>query len=829
MAAILPLNYRLRLAPDLSRFTFDGHVDIRLRLTEPAAEVVLNAAELAVWSCGLRRADGCVPCSFRVVPSAEELHIALPEALAGEVLLSIDYAGRINDRMAGFYRSRYLRKGRRRYIAITQFEESDARRAFPCMDHPRRKATFDIEMEVARCLAAVANTDIKAQEMLKGGRKHVIFETTPAMSTYLVFFGVGDFETLQDPIDGRVRVLTLPPSQKYGRFGLEFGRKALAFSEAYYGIPYPLSKLDLIAVPDFAFGAMENWGAITFRENLLLHHPGITSRSGEERICEVIAHEIAHQWFGNLVTPSDWKYLWLNESFATYFGFGVVDHFYPGWGIWQQFLHGTTATALQRDALLENVAIEIPGGEHLVINTSTAPIIYNKGGSILRQIEGYIGPAHFQKGLRHYLRTHAYQSAESRHLWEAFEAVSDRPVTALMENWVGQPGFPLVTAAREGDTLVLSQRRFTYLPGDSDQKWLIPLNLRTFAADGSSQRTSVLMEAAEMRIALAPGTAAYKLNDGQTGFFRVKYARPEDLRQLGDRVQRKLVPAEDRWGLQNDLYALAVAGQARLGDYLAFLEHFRDEEDYLPLAGIAANLSHAHLTAGPETAARIAALAGPWFGRVLARIGYAPAADENHTTAILRDQILFDAVRYGCPEAEAQARARFEELRQGGTVHPDLLRSVLQTGAWTGDGRVFSWFDRRFQKSESEHERMTILAALGCFRGRAEIEKVLDHVLTRVPPRNRFIPVVALAANPSAGSILWEWYTGRLAQIEQFHPMLYERVIAAIIPAAGLERPDEVRGFFAEYRQRSGKPRDVIRLSLERMEINGAMRRRGGS
>ena len=425
MAEILPLNYRLRLVPDLSRFTFDGHVDIRLRLAEPAAELVLNAAELAVWSCGVRRGDELLPCSFRVVPAAEELHVAFPEALAGEVQLSIDYAGRINDRMAGFYRSRYLHKGRRRYIAITQFEESDARRAFPCMDHPRRKATFDIEMEVARCLAAVANTDIKAQELLKGGKKRVIFETTPAMSTYLVFFGVGDFETLQDPIDGRVRVLTLPPSQKYGRFGLEFGRKALAFSESYYGVPYPLSKMDLIAVPDFAFGAMENWGAITFRENLLLHHPGITSRSGEERICEVIAHEIAHQWFGNLVTPSDWKYLWLNESFATYFGYGVVAHFYPGWGIWQQFLHGTTATALQRDALLENVAIEIPGGEHLVINTSTAPIIYNKGGSILRQVEGYIGSAYFQKGLRHYLHA-GIQNLAPGHNQAGFAAAKQR-------------------------------------------------------------------------------------------------------------------------------------------------------------------------------------------------------------------------------------------------------------------------------------------------------------------------------------------------------------------------------------------------------------------
>jgi tricorn protease interacting factor F2/3 len=828
MPEIQPLNYRLRLVPDLTRFLFDGQAEIRLHLPEPAAEVILNAAELAVWSCAVKHGDNLVPCAFRVEPAAEELRVRLPEAAAGDVLLAIDYTGRINDRMAGFYRSRFLHKGRRRHVAITQFQESDARRAFPCIDHPGRKATFDVEMVVGRCMAAVANTEIKAQEVLKGGRKRVIFETTPPMSTYLVFFGVGEFETLQDPLDGRVRALTLPPSQKHARFGLEFGRKALAYSESNYGVPYPLAKLDLIAVPDFAFGAMENWGAITFRENLLLHYPEITSASGEERICEVIAHEIAHQWFGNLVTPSEWKYLWLNESFATYFGYGIVAHYYPDWGIWQQFLQGTTAGAMHRDALIDNVAIEIPGGEHLVINTSTAPIIYNKGGSILRQVEGYIGPAAFQQGLQHYLRTHAYRNAESRHLWEAFEAVSARPVTALMQNWVAQPGFPLVTAVREGDALLLSQRRFTYLPNDSGQKWMIPLNLRAFTAAGASQALSALMDAAELRIAIDPETVAVKLNAGQTGYYRVKYADPDDAQRLGELVRRKTLPPEDRWGLQSDLYALTVAGEVGLDDYLAFLEHFREEDDYLPLAGIAANLAHAHLTAGPQTAARIAALAGPWLGRVLERIGYDPRTDEAHTTAILRDQILFDAVQYGCREAQAFALERFEDLRQDRTVHPDILRSVLQVGAWNGGGRVLGWFERRFQRCDSEHERMVLLAALGSFRRPAEIERVLADVLSLVPPRNKFIPVVALAANPAAASRLWDWYVGRLTQIEQFHPMLYERVIAAVLPAAGLTRPEEVRSFFADYVQKAGTPREVIRLSLERMEIQWRMRRRCG-
>ncbi len=829
MPDISPLNYRLRLVPDLSRFTFEGRVEVRLNLPEPLTEVDLNAVELAIWSCGLKQGDSVRPCSFRVEPHTEKVCIRLPDALSGEITLGIDYTGRINDRMAGFYRSRFVRKGRSRYIAVTQFEESDARRAFPCMDHPSRKATFDIELEVARCMTAVSNTDVKAQEFLKNGKKRVIFETTPRMSTYLVFFGVGEFEMLQDPVDHRVRVLTLPGSQKFAGFGLEFGRKALEFSEAYYGIPYPLSKMDLIAVPDFAFGAMENWGAITFRENLLLHYPGVTSKSGEERICEVIAHEIAHQWFGNLVTPSDWKYLWLNESFATYFGYGVLAHYHPEWEIWQQFLYGMTASAMSRDGLLENYAIEIPGGDHLVINTSTAPIIYNKGSSILRQIEGYIGPENFQKGLRHYLQTHAYQSTESTHLWEAFEAMADLPVNTLMKSWVEQAGFPILTVRREGGTLAVSQQRFTYLPNESDQRWMIPIQVSVFPAAGTPRKITMRMDADELRIDIGEAAAAYKLNAGQTGFYRVKYLENENLRQLGAMVQQKTIPPVDRWGLQDDLYALVLSGDLSLGEYLAFLEHYRAEDAYLALAGLATHLSHAHFVSMPGRRAQIAGLAAPWFGAVLERLGYAPRPDEPQTAAILRDQLLFDAVKYGCTEAETFARHQFERLARGDSIHPDILKSVLQTGAWYGDARVFRWFDQRFQKSESEHERLNILSAMGCFRRRSEIEKTLDYLLTSVPPRNRFLPVVALASNLHAAPLLWDWYISRLPQIEQFHPMLYERVIAAIVPAVGIDRPEDVRDFFTEHMRKSAKARDVIRMSLERMEINCRMRSRDGT
>ena len=595
MQDIFPLNYRIHLKPDLANFTFTGTAEILLDAQQSVEEVALNLLELAIWRCRVLQNGVSVNCAFRVDPAKEELRISLPEPMAGNIKLKIEYQGLINDKMAGFYRSQYSYQDQTKYMAVTQFEESDARRAFPCMDHPARKATFDIEIDIDPELVAISNGAVKEKKVLANGKMRVTFEQTPKMSTYLVFFGIGDFEFTPDKKDDRVRVATLPGMQKFAHFGADLGRKSLEFSESYYGIAYPLPKMDLIAIPDFAFGAMENWGAVTFRENLLLYYPDITSKAGEERIFEVIAHEIAHQWFGNLVTPSDWRYLWLNESFATFFGFGVVDHYCPQWDTWQQFLYSMTGPALTRDALHETFAIEIPGGEHVVINSSTAPIIYNKGGSILRQIQGYIGEDNFKKGLQHYLKTYEYDCAASQDLWQSFEAVTQQPISELMKSWIEQPGYPKITVSRRNGRLILNQQRFTYLPNESAQKWLIPVTVNLFSKTGETRKLSVLMDAPEKVIEIDDDVVAYKVNDRQTGFYRVKYDDADNLAELGRRVQARALSPEDRWGLQNDFYALVKSGDAPLVDYLEFLSAYRQEDAYLPLVSIADNLMGAYL------------------------------------------------------------------------------------------------------------------------------------------------------------------------------------------------------------------------------------------
>ena len=825
MGNVTPVHYNIHLEPDLARFRFDGEVEILAEADQTVKEIVLNALDLAVWKCDLVADHRRVTCPFMVDPKREELRIVLPDDMAGGISLAIQYTGEINNRMAGFYRSKYVSAGKEKFAAVTQFEESDARRAFPCFDHPAMKATFDVEITVEKGLMAISNGPAKEEKPLDDGRTSIRFERTPKMSTYLLFFGVGEFEFIEDPGKVLVRVAAMPGMAKQAQFGLAFARKSLEFSEDYYGIGYPLPKLDLIAIADFAAGAMENWGAITFRENLLLHDPDVTSKAGEERICVVIAHEIAHQWFGNLVTPSDWKYLWLNESFATYFGYGVVDHVYPQWDLWDQFLYGQTEVALDRDALRETFPIEIPGGEHVVINVSTAPIIYNKGGSLLREIEAYVGKESFRKGLHAYLKKHAYGNASSHHLWEAIEEVSAKPVGRMMEGWIEQPGFPMVHAKREDDRLVVTQERFTYLPDESSQEWLIPLSIRVYLENGESRTITTLLDTKSKVIEIGSNVVAYEINEGQSGFYRVRYHDRMNLQELGRRVMDKSLTAAGRWGLQNDLYAFVKKGEASLDEYLAFLTHYADEDAFLPLVSIGANLYHAYLVVDDRRRERISSVGTSLFERVISNIGYEPSAGEKHTTSILREQCLWYAAVYGSKPVSDFAEETFSALLQGQKVHPDMMKSIFQVGALRRGEEAFDWFVKRAKASESEHERMNILAALGCFKERALIEKAQQYVLDEVPDRNKFVPIGIMAENAHAMPFMWPWYLSSIERLEQLHPVHYERVLAAIIPWGGLGKAEEVKAFLEEYVGKREKVRDVVRLSLERLKINERMRK----
>ena len=814
-------NYRISLTPDLSDFRFSGRIEVSGTSQEPTDSVRLHALELDISSCRVRIGGEWIRCTVEPESKSEQIEIRFPEKLSGDIGIEIEYRGVISDRMSGLYRSRYRVGEDTRYVAVTQFQESDARRAFPCQDHPVTKATFDVELIVDENLSAISNQVPEEEVLLGDGTKRVRFRRTPRMSTYLLFFGIGDFECVRSGNDSRVQVVTMPGMIRYADYGLDFGCKALGFCEDYFRIPYPLPKMDLIAIPDFAFGAMENWGAITFRENLLLRHPDITSRAGEERICEVIAHEIVHQWFGNLVTPADWKYLWLNESFATFFGYGVVDHHHPEWGVWEHFLVGQTDSALARDGLHETFAIEIPGGDHVAINISTAPIIYSKGAGVMRQVKGFIGESNFRDGLTRYLETHAYGNGSSHHLWEALEAVSELPVARMMRSWVEQPGYPLVSVRRENAELILKQERFTYLPGTSEQHWDIPVDILLFKKNGETQHLQTLLRETEKSVHLNEEPAAYKVNAGQYGFYRTFYRDADALLSLSRYMRRGDLPPEDRWGLQNDLYALVRSGRVGIDEYLRFLESYRSEKASLPLMSIGANLLQSYLLLKGPSRRNVASIGKSILENGLRVAGFEPGKDEPFTVSLMRDRVMHPAVLFGAESIAERARSAYLALAaKGETVHPDIYGAVLQVAALRGASEELDWMLDRFRRSEIEHERLNILSALGCFPSPAQIEKALQFALDEVPERNTFIPIVAMANNPAALKLMWDWYREHRGRLEKLHHLLYERIVAAIVPVVESEQAEEVKVFCEQYLEERPHMRDVIRLSLEKLEIN---------
>jgi aminopeptidase N len=819
-------TYHIIIEPDLERFTFSGRVNITVNASKPTKTIKLNILELSIDHCTVYDQASEQACTYHLDPSMEVLLIELPEPLMHQFRLTIQYKGAINEKMAGFYRSSFPIDAGSEYLAVTQFQESSARMAFPCMDHPKYKARFEIELIIDDRLTAVSNTRVKEIHRLANGKKRVCFHTTPIMSTYLVFFGVGRFEYNGDIKDRRLGLITTPGLSQYGRFGLDFGRKALQFCEQYFKIDYPLDKMDLLAVPDFAFGAMENWGAITFRENLLLNFPGVTSQSGSLRICEVIAHEVAHQWFGNLVTPSDWKYLWLNESFATYFGFGVVDHYYPQYRLWQQFIYSQTQSALSRDSLIENFPIEIPGGDHVVINTSTAPLIYSKGGSILRQIEGFMGPDLFQKGIQTYLKSHQYACAASHHLWEAFEDVSQMPITEVMQSWIEQPGHPIIEVESNGRNLTLSQKRFTYLPNANDQLWKIPIRITFFSNDGQTRCDNFLMNTSKMQIALKEEDGAYKLNSDQTGFYHVSYQDQSNYNKLLRLTAEKKLLVEDRWGLQMDLFTQVLCGGNTLSDYLDMLSSYSNEDAFLPLSSIMGNLFLAYQIVDESWQATIAESGRKLTGNILSRIGWEPGSDEAHTTTLLRDHILWPAAIFGLEGIRTFTEAKFAAMQKSASIHPDIQKSVLQLAALAGDSNVLDWFKERATTSTNEHERLNIYMALGCFGSWEIVEAALDFVMANAPARNQFIPIAAAAGNPHIPRYLWPWFTRNVERLEKMHPLLYERVVAAVIPFCGLFNKERVKDFFTDRMKQNDLAGDAIRLSFERLEVFDQMRKR---
>ncbi len=841
----IPKHYQLLLEPELEKAAFSGTVRIALEAPKPTKRLVLHAAELEVTECWVEQHGRRTSGKPELDPGREQLLVKLPAAIAGKAVLGIAFRGQLNNRLIGFYRSEYAQRTKR--LATTQFEAADARRCFPCWDEPELKATFEVAVKAKQGLVAVSNMPVVSQRKVSGKILHV-FGRTPVMSTYLLYVGVGEFEWLEDALGPvRLRVMTVKGKKEQGRLALGYAKEFLAWYQSYFGIPFPLPKLDFIAVPDFASGAMENWGAIAFRETALLFDPATSSAATKQRIAEVVSHELAHQWFGNLVTMEWWNDLWLNESFATFMAAKSVAELYPEWEFWEQFLEQETAEALALDGLRSSHPIAVDVRDPRAIREIFDAISYEKGGSVLRMLERWVGPAAFRKGLQRYLRAHRYGNATKEDLWGALAAASRKPVRAVMDTWVLQQGYPLLSASRVEGGVEVRQSRFLLEAngrrGARKERWQVPIEVEGMTS------AQLLLRRATGKIAVRGWT---KLNAGQTGFYRVRYD-PESQ----ERLRTARLNGTDRWGVLSDLFALCLAGEVGVRQYLDFIRPAFAEDRYIVAAELAqalgmlwllssspADSAGRPLAAGLSAAARAFRGSGlrgePWqrevarigrefFRRQLSRLGWDPKPDERHTDTLLRSSVISCLGRMGEQEVVEEAKRRFDTFLKTGELDANIRAAVYGLVAWAGGAEVHALLTERYRKAKTQEERMRLLAALAGFQDRGLLERTLAFALSEeVRLQDITAPISRLAVNPAGQALVWPWLQQHWAGIgKRFGGVgspLLNRLVKALALCVPAERESEVKRFFAKHPVPSTEM--AVAQTCEWIRIYGRLRAR---
>jgi puromycin-sensitive aminopeptidase len=730
---VIPRRYDLRLEPDLAAASFTGRVAIAIQVQQPVQEMVLNAAELILADATVELANGTrQTATVTLDEAAERCRLVFAQQVpAGEARLHLAFFGSLNDKLRGFYRSRYKdAAGNERTLAATQFEATDARRAFPCWDEPAFKAVFATTLVIDPSLKAISNMRV-VEERVEGGKKLVRFADSIPMSTYLVAFVVGDLEATEPTQVGKtpLRVWGVPGKKRLAAFGQSIGAFSLGWFESYYGRPYPGDKLDLLAIPDFAAGAMENFGAITFRETALLVDEAASTHAERERVADVVAHENAHMWFGDLVTMEWWNGLWLNEAFATFMEMMAVDAWQPQWQRWTTFGVSRSA-ALTVDGLRSTRPIEYPVAAPRDADAMFDVLTYEKGASVLRMLEQYIGPEVFRDGVRIYLERHAFGSTQTADLWIALAAAAHLPIVDVMEGWVFRPGYPLVSAAIECGELILRQQRFTYLPAEAGardgQLWQVPVQVRLITTD-DSQTVRELLTGPEARLPLLADADAFLVNEGGHGFYRVRYS-PDLLERLLSNLP--LLEPIERFNLVGDSWASVLAGLMPLKEYLDLTGRFRQERDRNVWSMLIGSFHALMRIAAPIDRRGVEGLVRERLSQAFFTLGWQPRPGENELTRQLRGDLVRTLGTLG-NDANVQARAAelFDEAQES-EIDTDLFAAIIPVLAHADGEARYDDFSRRLRAARSPQEEQRYLYALAAFRGEALIARTLARTIS---------------------------------------------------------------------------------------------------
>ena len=822
---VVPERYTLWFAPDLDQETFRGRESIAVSLSAPATTITLHAAEITFGEVTIEDAGGSQPATVTLNEATETATLTVPRAIArGRALIRITYTGILNDQLRGFY----LSKANGRNYAVSQMEATDARRAFPSFDEPAFKATFDITLMIDAADTAISNgRQVSDTPGPESGKRTIVFAPTPKMSSYLVALLVGDFVCRSGRSGATpIRVCSTPDKQGLTAFALSAAEQQVAFFNNYFGIPYPYEKLDIIGVPDFAAGAMENAGAVTFRERMLLVDEATASVAVRKSVASVISHELAHQWFGNLVTMKWWDDIWLNEGFATWAANKPLAAWKPEWKMDANAASETQA-ALGLDALRSTRAIHTQVETPAQINEVFDPIAYEKTGGVLGMIEAYVGPEPFRKGVASYLSKYSLGNAAGEDFWTEVTRVTENPVNRIMQSFVEQPGAPMLsvqTRCVAGDTEVsLKQQRFVGAPGApaaAPQTWTLPVCVKT----ATGPATCTIVTQAEQTIR-APGCGAAMVNADARGYYFTEY-EPAAVAALATRTPP--LTAVERISLLGDEWRMVRAGRHDIGVFLDLAAAFATDHTPEVLAAFAGRLGSvagdiADTTERPAFQAWVQARLRP----ALDAIGLTDGLKDSDEVNSRRGRLL--QLLSGDPAVQQRARELAEAyMARPSSLSPTLVSPVLQVAAAGGDAALYDRYVARMTAAAAAPEEFyRYFNTLASFRDPALVKRTQQFALS---PQARSQDAPQLFAqflgSPATQDGTWalvkaEW-PALIAKLGTFQGL--PNIVGALGAFCSAEHAADIKAFFEAHPVPQAAR--ALQQSLERIETCAAVKTR---
>ncbi|KAK5575731.1 hypothetical protein RB653_006865 [Dictyostelium firmibasis] len=800
---VVPSKYDLHLRPNLKDFVFSGKVDITINIVKPTKTIIIHSIDIEIQSVKILNQQATSvtyyePEEVAILEFQDELPVT------ENTILSIDFTGILNDKLKGFYRSKYVVNGEDRYIGTTQFEATDARRAFPCFDEPALKSFFNIKITIASHLTALSNMDTTSVIENNDETKTFIFEQTPKMSTYIVAFVVGEFDYIEKfTKEGiRVRVYKCIGNKESSEFALDVATKSLSYFIDYFGIPYPLTKADHIAIPDFTFGAMENWGLITYRESILLTSDKTTLRT-KQRIANVIGHELAHQWFGNLVTMEWWSQLWLNEGFATFMGYLSTHHLFPEWEVWNDFSDCYRNGALRLDALENSHAIEVPVRSSSQITEIFDAISYNKGSCVIQMLESRFGES-FRKGLHHYLDTHSYKNTNTEDLWASISLISGVDVKSFIDSFTKYPGYPVVSftpTSTEG-TFELTQKKFRLQGSEKsdDPIWNCFIRFQT----GSAGQHEFILEKKSDTVTIPNFKQGdwIKPNYGQTGYFRVAYA-PETIKSLVPKIKSMEIPTPDRLGLLSDAFNLCKANTTSISAYMDLVMAFEEEKESNVWDFIIDSLSSIQtLVEDQPYSSRFNEIFAQLLKPLSKRLGFEPTKGEPSSDTLLRDKVNTKLGMLGDVDIVAECKKRFEAFQADSSSLPSDIRStVLATIVKNGGEAEQQIIIDQYLKSSLVAEKNSYLLVLALAPKEELVEKALNFALSS-SVRSQDSYMVFFTLPNRVRQFAWAYFTKNFNQINETfkNSPLFGRIIGSCLTSKMDDSQyNEIVNFFKDH------------------------------